>query len=575
MPEVSPSEPFASPYVPKPDSLRDTIESVVIAFIFAFVFRAFVVEAFVIPTGSMAPTLYGLHGQHRCASCNYPYAYGLREDTRPQYQLKPLNLPCPNCGWDGAGNDRDNATPDANADAGDRILVLKWPYDIGGPWLKPQRWDVVVFKDPQDGVTNFIKRLVGLPGEVLEIIDGDIYTCPASSISPGLAAELAKKRPPFQSGGPDFQHLTEEHYRELNQKLTIARKTRVAQDSLWLIHYDHDFPPTRDDRFRGGDPHWDPPHFRTLGLNGESPWKTDSPRITFTPTDQAPHSIVLAGQAVQDRYGYNPPVQTGAPETVNVGDVRLRFLFTPRGGEGQFSMTLTKGDDVFRATLRPGGQVTLDKILPEGVPKQQAEVKVDPFEAGKPVEVSYCNLDYRIALSIDGQEVLATRDNQYQPDLARLRRLADGKAGQAKVEMTAQGWPLELQHVAIDRDVFYRSTRDALGAQVLTQPNGPQFNPYGNIPGWATTNYPILLRGEPGDYFCCGDNSPQSKDGRMWVDIAPMLATREGAEAYQFGTVPADQMIGRAFFVYWPSGFKVFSSRVGVIPNVGRMRIIR
>ena len=38
---------------------RETFESIVVAFVLAFLFRAFEAEAFVIPTGSMAPTLYG------------------------------------------------------------------------------------------------------------------------------------------------------------------------------------------------------------------------------------------------------------------------------------------------------------------------------------------------------------------------------------------------------------------------------------------------------------------------------------------------------------------------------------
>src|SRR5688572_10989508 len=54
-------------------TFRDTIESILIAFILAFIFRAFVVEAFVIPTGSMAPTLLGAHARVTCADCGYQF----------------------------------------------------------------------------------------------------------------------------------------------------------------------------------------------------------------------------------------------------------------------------------------------------------------------------------------------------------------------------------------------------------------------------------------------------------------------------------------------------------------------
>src|SRR5262245_64272150 len=53
--------------------IKDTIESILIAFILAFIFRAFVVEAFVIPTGSMAPTLMGAHMRYRCEDCGYEW----------------------------------------------------------------------------------------------------------------------------------------------------------------------------------------------------------------------------------------------------------------------------------------------------------------------------------------------------------------------------------------------------------------------------------------------------------------------------------------------------------------------
>ena len=55
---------------------------------------------------------------------------------------------------------------------GDRILVNKFAYQFG----EPQRWDVIVFKFPGNAKQNYIKRLVGLPGETIRIRQGDIYT---------------------------------------------------------------------------------------------------------------------------------------------------------------------------------------------------------------------------------------------------------------------------------------------------------------------------------------------------------------------------------------------------------------
>ena len=67
-----------------------------------------------------------------------------------------------------------------------------------------------------------------------------------------------------------------------------------------------------------------------------------------------------------------------------------------------------------------------------------------------------------------------------------------------------------------------------------------------------------------------GDNSPQSYDSRLWWQTGEHLADR--AEAYRVGTVPADQMIGKAFFVYWPGGYRIFGYGLPIVPNVGEMR---
>ncbi len=57
-------------------SIRDTVESISMAIVLALVLRAFVVEAFVIPTGSMAPRLMGEHWDLVCPACGYEYAFG-------------------------------------------------------------------------------------------------------------------------------------------------------------------------------------------------------------------------------------------------------------------------------------------------------------------------------------------------------------------------------------------------------------------------------------------------------------------------------------------------------------------
>src|SRR5262245_16070839 len=62
-------------------TFRETVESVVIAFILAFLFRTFEAEAFVIPTGSMAPTLMGRHKDVVCPHCGYEYRAGASQEV--------------------------------------------------------------------------------------------------------------------------------------------------------------------------------------------------------------------------------------------------------------------------------------------------------------------------------------------------------------------------------------------------------------------------------------------------------------------------------------------------------------
>ena len=60
-----------------PKKVRDHVEGIYIAIVLAFVLRAFLLEAFVIPTGSMANALYGEHLSLVCPSCQIDYTYGI------------------------------------------------------------------------------------------------------------------------------------------------------------------------------------------------------------------------------------------------------------------------------------------------------------------------------------------------------------------------------------------------------------------------------------------------------------------------------------------------------------------
>jgi len=82
-----------------------------------------------------------------------------------------------------------SSSMESNLLVGDRLFVTKFSYGysihsfpFSPPIFKdriffksPKRGDVVVFKTPADNRTDYIKRLIGLPGDTVQFIDGEIY----------------------------------------------------------------------------------------------------------------------------------------------------------------------------------------------------------------------------------------------------------------------------------------------------------------------------------------------------------------------------------------------------------------
>ena len=135
--------------------------SVAVVLFLIFGLRPFAYEAFVIPTNAMAPTILGDHLEAPCPRCGAP-AYGSA--------LEP-GMPAPPNGFMMiCSKERRSVlvpSPPTKTHGGDRILVCKL--------IKPRRWDLMVFRYPEDPAVNYVKRLVGLPGEKLEIRDGAVW----------------------------------------------------------------------------------------------------------------------------------------------------------------------------------------------------------------------------------------------------------------------------------------------------------------------------------------------------------------------------------------------------------------
>src|SRR5436309_1440040 len=133
--------PPAGSMVNRASNVREVIETIVFVVVLVLLLKSFVAEAFVIPTGSMATTLYGYQKTVKCDQCGYPFPVNASQEADPPdggTAQEVIGCICPNCR---AHNDLQHRNPKVVTNTGDRVLVMKCLYDL--PWRSPQRLDVV------------------------------------------------------------------------------------------------------------------------------------------------------------------------------------------------------------------------------------------------------------------------------------------------------------------------------------------------------------------------------------------------------------------------------------------------
>lgn len=327
---------------------RDNIEAVTVSIIIIVLFKYFILEAYKIPTGSMQPTLMGWTNRV------------------------------------GRGG------------VFDRVLVDKLSYH----YRDPERWEIVVFKYPLDHSKNFIKRIVGMPDEYLDIQNGDLF------------------------------HASRE-----GEPLTILRRSRPVQREM----------------------------LKTLDSAGQwrvlaGGWSADGRSIVGQGPGRATYPAHSDG--VRDRYFDGYPGKMGerikaerSDGSNRVGDLRLTALVAARADCTEVRLEFREGPRTYAlrypgpaapVDARPSITVTDAVGTSEGMTVSASE----PWRlrAGRKVRLGGQNLDDLVQLEVGG-EILAQVE---VPAAVRLR---------SSLELVANGGGASFTDVTVERDVYYTEPR--------------------------------------------------------------------------------------------------------------------
>lgn len=533
------------------ETFKQSAIGLIISFVLVLAFRGFVFEPFHIPTGSMAPTLMGQHMRPRSPHSGFdwsvnPYAQqvpGARmlrfgAPDRLTIEQEPLtNLPY-------------SETKPALR-AGDRIGILKY-----NPLYQPRRFDVVVVKWPSSPRENYIKRLVGMPGEDLWLVDGDAFVRKLDSAV------------------------------EAERSWHILRKPPRVQEALWWPLFSTEFTPL------------DPSHD---GREWRSPWRPDNNTWTFengaARFGGGPYGALTWDNErwpITDWQPYNDYQQDGRSMTqyiprFPVSDVRFRASVKPEAADSEIYFELSSRGQTFLASFEPSRlRLVYYHVNPENrldIRLTELAVLTDrALPVGEVSDIALCHVDQSLQLWIDGELVLeghydwspaerlkwstslpqATIDAMVDASSGaeiRSNPLADPKIyGEPVAKVICQAGPSTFWRVGLDRDIYYQPREYPPGTRLAGRP------------ALATHPGAIATMGAD-EFFLLGDNSANSADSRLVDAVDPWVQSTVDSN---LGLIHRRMMTGRAVVVFWPAAhpLDLGGRRFSFIPDFGRMRII-
>jgi signal peptidase I len=366
--------------------VRRAVEAILLLLIALLIFRTVGAEPYGVPTGSMAPTLLGHHKSVVCPRCGYPVIVGVRDG-------KETGAICPNCGCD------DLHLDDVPVCRGDHLLVNKHIYS----WRKPRRWEMAVFRCPVDDSKAFVKRVVGLPGEAVQIRDGDIY----------IDGEL-------------------------------ARKTLAEFKAMRIPVFDNDYQPSPEGWRRRWqlEPHRGPAILEgtSLRLDG-MPYPEDWQWLVYRHWSLDDYKV----QAIRDEYTYDGKETVRRAEPVH--DFMLECDVEVIRGEGAVALAVTDGAEQIIAEVPVGESPLGTRLL--GRPDRAMIYRTAPslgLIPGQKHHVELAFVDRRASLAFDGELAFAPVD---RPVVERRPPVDQ------PIRIGARGVEVRIDHVRIFRDIHY------------------------------------------------------------------------------------------------------------------------